>query len=316
MIGLNKISSIAFGCDPLGGHNWGIVDPNGIAAAIPAAIDRGVTLFDTADAYGNGLSEERLGGALGRRRREVLIASKFGVRINSGGTTFIDNDPAWILTAVDASLRRLGTDVIDIYQLHWWDKRTPFAAIFETLERLVQAGKIRAYGSTNVTLEMIGISGPAELPSNFISTSMEFSLVHSLNRAEIQRMCAREKHPPVNFFSWGSLGGGILTGKYTSAADLEPKDRRLKRAESHFTGPQLVRNLAIVGLCRDIAAAYGPTVTTAQVALQWISRTLGFGTCLVGIKSVRQIEDAVAAFEFRLSDEDVRRLDEAAAAPC
>ena len=93
MIGLNKISSIAFGCDPLGGHNWGIVDPNGIAAAIPAAIDRGVTLLirrmPTETAFPrNGW------GALGRRRREVLIASKFGVRINSDGTTFIDNDPA------------------------------------------------------------------------------------------------------------------------------------------------------------------------------------------------------------------------------
>lgn len=311
MIRFDKLSPIAFGCDPLGGHNWGRVDPEAIMAAIPVAVDSGVTLFDTADCYGNGASEERLGKALGSRRSEVLVASKFGVRIGGDGKTFIDNDPAWIAEAVEGSLRRLGTDVIDIYQLHWWDGKTPFPAIFEALERLVEAGRIRAFGATNVTLDMMGLASADELPAGFVSTSMEFSLVKATNRPAIEAMCDGGK---VNFLAWGSLGGGILTGKYASAADLQAGDRRLKRADSHFTGERLERNLAIVALCREIAAGHGANANVARVALQWISRTLGFGTCLVGIKSREQLADAVASFDFHLSDDEVQRLDAAAAA--
>lgn len=313
MISLDRISPIAFGCDPLGGHNWGRVDAEAIMAAIPHAIDLGITLFDTADCYGNGLSEERLGAALGARRREVLVASKFGVRIGVGGKTFIDNDPAWIVDAVEASLKRLRTEVIDIYQLHWWDGRTPFPAIFETLERLVETGKIRAYGSTNITLDTMEIVSADLLPANYLSTSMEFSLVQTRNRLAIEAMCSGGGRRP-HFLAWGSLGGGILTGKYSSPADLEAGDRRLKRPDSHFTGERLRRNLGIVDLCRSIATAHGPHITVAQIALQWIGSTLGFGTCLVGIKSAAQLAEAAAGFDFRMTEEEVRCLDEAAAA--
>lgn len=312
MIQLDKISRIAFGCDPLGGHNWGAVDPASIAAAIPEAIDRGVTLFDTADCYGNGLSEERLGAALGSRRAETLVASKFGVRIGEDGKTFIDNRPAWIREAVDASLGRLKTDVIDIYQLHWWDGATPFDAIFEELDRLVEAGKIRAFGSTNVTLEMFGLASADLLPAAYVSSSMEFSLVQTRDRAAIEALSRTATRTPPHFLAWGSLGAGILTGKYRSADDIAPGDRRLKRADSHFTGARLERNLAIVAVCREIAEGHGAAV--AQVALQWVSRTLGFGTCLVGIKSPAQLREAAASFDFRLTDDEVGRLDAAAAA--
>ena len=315
MITLDRISRIAFGCDPLGGHNWGNVDPDRITAAIPYAIDRGVTLFDTADCYGSGLSEERLGKALGARRNEVLIATKVGVRIRADGKTFIDNRAEWIVEAVEASLRRLGTDVIDVYQLHWWDKSTPFDAIFETLERLVTSGKIRAYGTTNVTLDEIGVKSADELPDNLLTSSMEFSLVHVANRSAIETMCNNERKP-ITFLAWGSLGGGILTGKYRSPEDLETSDRRLKRADSHFVGQRLKRNLEIVELCRSIAAGHGPDVKISQVALQWIGRTLGFGCCLVGIKSREQLEDAISAFNFRLTDTEIKQLDGKAYGAC
>lgn len=309
-----EISPIAFGCDPLGGHNWGNVDPQAIMAAVPHAIEHGVTLFDTADCYGNGLSEMRLGQALSNKRHNCLVASKFGVRIGADGKTSIDNRPEWIVEAVEASLTRLGTDYIDIYQLHWWDKKTPFAEIFETLGRLVTAGKIRSFGSTNVTLEMMGLNSASELPSAYVSSSMEFSLVHTSGRVAIERMCGSPNAPA--FLSWGSLGGGMLSGKYRSAADFDENDRRLKRGDSHFTGARLDKNLRIVDLCREIAKTHGDNVKVAQVALQWIRKSLGFGTCLVGIKGEQQLNEAVGAFAFTLSHDDVRRLDEAAAAPC
>lgn len=313
MISLDDISPIAFGCDPLGGHNWGTVDPDAIMAAIPLAIDKRVTLFDTADCYGNGLSEQRLGQALGRRRSEVLVASKFGVRIGAEGKTFIDNDPDWIVQAVEGSLRRLGTDVIDIYQLHWWDRRTPFSLIFETLERLRETGKIRAFGATNVTLDMMGMASAGDLPAGFVTVSMEFSLVHAANRNAIEAMCGNGR--PA-FLAWGSLGGGVLSGKYTSTKDLDAQDRRLKRADSHFAGERLGRNLKIVDLCRSLAAAHGPDVKVSQVALQWISRSLGFGTCLVGIKTPKQLDDATGSFDFRLKDAEIRSLNDAAVGSC
>jgi myo-inositol catabolism protein IolS len=311
MIEFSQVSRLAFGCDPLGGHNWGSVDPAAIADAIPHAVDQGVTLFDTADCYGNGLSEERLGQALGNRRHRVIVASKFGVRIGDDGKVFIDNDPAWISQAVEASLKRLGTDVIDLYQLHWWDGRTPFAEIFGALERLVEAGKIRAFGSTNVSLEMMKLNGADELPALYRSSSMEFSLVHGAHRAAIEAMCGGGAAAPL-FLAWGSLGGGILTGKYSSPSDLDPTDRRLKRADSHFRGDRLADNLAIVATCREIAARHGANAKVSQVALQWIGRTLGFGTCLVGIKSRAQLDDALASWDFDLTDEDMRALDQAA----
>jgi len=312
MILPKNISPIAFGCDPLGGHNWGEVDPEAIMAAVPQAIELGVTLFDTADCYGNGLSEERLGKALGRRRSDVLVASKFGVRIGRNGKTFIDNTPVWIEQAIEGTLRRLDTDYIDIYQLHWWDGVTPFPAIFETLDRLVSEGKIRAYGSTNVTLNMMGLSSVSQLPRHFVTNSMEFSLVQTRNRNAIRAMRGKTRTGRNAFLAWGPLGGGILTGKYASAEGLDLNDRRLKRPDSHFIGDRLSRNLRIVDVCREIAAKYAPAPTVAQVALQWVSRTLGFGSCLVGIKSSEQLRQAVSSFDFGLTDADVNRLDKAA----
>lgn len=309
-----QLPAIGFGCDPLGGHNWGTIEPGAIMAAVPRALDMGVNLFDTADCYGDGLSEQRLGDALGPRRPTAIVATKFGVRIDADGRTFVDNDPQWIRTAVENSLRRLRTDYIDVYQLHWWDRRTPFDVIFDTLSRLMDEGKIRAFGTTNVTLREIGLSSATELPQGFATTSMEFSLVHSVNREAISAMCTGGPDRP-SFLAWGALGGGILTGKYTKATDLHSSDRRLKRTDSHFAGERLARNLRIVELCRVIAAAHGPTVKTSQVALQWVSRSLGFGTCLVGIKSVSNLEDAVGAFAFRLSDSEVLRLNTAATTP-
>ena len=314
MIFKDDVLPIAFGCDPLGGHNWGKVDPDAIMACIPEAIDGGMTIFDTADCYGNGLSELRLGEALGKRRKEAIIASKFGVRLGADNKPFIDNNPKWIAAAIDGSLHRLRTDYLDLYQLHWWDKVTPFDDIFDALQRLVEAGKIRAFGSTNLTLEMMGLTSPDQLPSGYVSSSMEFSLVHTDNRKAIEQMCGNEGSPA--FLAWGSLGGGILSGKYRSEADFDAADRRLRRADSHFTGPRLEKNLRIVKLCREIANAQGAGVTIAQVALQWISKTLGFGIALVGIKGQQQLDEALASHSFSLSEDDVQRLDIAAGQPC
>lgn len=298
---------MGFGCDPLGGHNWGKVDPEEIMAAIPIALDRGVRLFDTADCYGNGMSEIRLGQALGEQRDKALIASKFGVRIDMTGRVKIDNDPAWIRQALEASLTRLNTDRIDLYQLHWWDKLTPIEDIFGTLEDLRQEGLINAYGATNVeadSLARILVAGEAP---GFASYSCEFSLVFPERRVEINKICGTPAG--AAFLSWGSLGGGILSGKYSSTDQLDPNDRRLKREDSHFAGDGLVRGLRIVAALGEIAEEIGKGVRHAHVALAWIRATLGYGICLVGVKSSAQLLDLFPAFDISLTDDQINRLD-------
>lgn len=310
MMTLDPDIKLGFGCDPLGGHNWGAVDPQEVMAAIPLALDMGVQFFDTADCYGNGASEERLRTALGTRRSEAIIGSKFGVRIGSDGKVVIDNDPAWIRKALEGSLRRLGTDQIDLYQLHWWDETTPLVDVLGTLEDLRQEGKIAAYGATNVNTRLLIQAIEATQVPSFASYSCEFSLVFAQRRGEIDQLCAPLGAP--SFLSWGSLGGGMLSGKYTSADQLDPNDRRLKRPDSHFAGDGLAHSKRIIEVLGDIAAAHGTWVRPAHVALAWIRASLGYGVCLAGVKSRAQLRDLLPAFALQLTTAQVASLDQLA----
>lgn len=134
------------GC-PMGGYGWGDTQENELIEAVHTAVDQGVNFFDTADTYGLGQSEKTLGKALGSHRKDVVIASKFGVRIENG-KTFYDNSSSWIKKAVEGSLRRLGTDYIDLYQIHYRDGKTPIGEVIETLEEMKKKGYIR--GLTDV----------------------------------------------------------------------------------------------------------------------------------------------------------------------
>jgi len=136
-----KVGRIGFGCDPLGEHGWGALDRSAMAAAIHVALDSGIELFDISDAYGLGRAEITLGEALVGKRSRAVIVSKFGVRMEEGRGTFYDNSVAWIRNALEASLRRLRTDFIDVYLMHYWDERTPLDLVFNTLEEARQAEK-------------------------------------------------------------------------------------------------------------------------------------------------------------------------------
>lgn len=130
-----KVSRLCMGGCPMGGYGWGDTQENELIEAVHTAVDQGVNFFDTADTYGLGQSEKTLGKALGSHRKDVVIASKFGVRIENG-KTFYDNSSSWIKEAVEGSLRRLGTDYIDLYQIHYRDGKTPIGEVIETLEEM------------------------------------------------------------------------------------------------------------------------------------------------------------------------------------
>lgn len=303
LTGLDRqVCRLGFGTEPLGGHAWGNVDATEVARAVHEALDRRVDYFDTADCYGRGLSEERLGRALGRHRKKAVIGSKFGVRFGNDGRVFYDNSPAWIVTALEGSLRRLGTDWVDLYQLHWPDGRTPISAVFEQLDRLREAGKIRAYGVTNLDLVAAGITGAQAGLSSF---SFEFSLANRSRQTAIQHGIDALG---LTFLAWGALGQGILSGKYDAATRPAGNDRRANPRYANFHGETLDRNMAIIAAMRRIATMTGNRLLP-QIALRWILDTLPGSLVLTGIKSRAQLVDNLAALAFRLPPAALAELD-------
>lgn len=296
------VSRLGFGCDPIGGHAWGAVDADEARRAIAAAVDRGVTLFDTADCYGRGESERLLGEALHSRRDDVVIASKFGVRTGDNGGTVYDNSPAWLDAALDASLERLGTERIDLYQVHYWDRQTPVAEIFDRLERKRADGKIGYYGVTNMDLANYTLD---EIPPGLVSFSFEYSLADRRHEDSIRGMSERLG---LTFLSWGSLGQGILTGKYGRDNLPGEGDRRSRPTYGNFHGARLDRNLRIVDALRDCGGRSAGR-SPSQVAMRWILDRVGSSVVLAGIKSRAQLEDNFGATGWRLDERDFETLD-------
>ena len=302
-LGDRQVSRFGFGGCPLGGHGWGDTDERNLIQAIDAAFDAGVTFYDTADVYGLGHSEALLGEVLKDRRDEVVFATKFGVR-RDGNHTVYDNSPEWIREAAEGSLRRLKTDRIDLYQLHYWDERTPLEVVVETLQTLRAEGKIRAFGVTNLDPRRLG--GAVE---GLVSFSMEYNLLRQERMDEIRAMEANG----LTFLSWGSLAQGALSGKYGSGTSFGAEDRRSREAYFAFHGEGLIRREAAVACLHEIAARY-PGRSLAQLAVRWILDAHPASVTLVGMKSPKQVEDIGGAFGWHLHPDDFALLSKAGAA--
>jgi aryl-alcohol dehydrogenase-like predicted oxidoreductase len=263
-------------------------------------LDLGVNLFDTADCYGLGQSEQRLGKAL-KGKPQALVASKFGVRIGADGRTFYDNSPEWLDEALDASLLRLGRDHIDLYQVHYWDLRRPLRETFEQLEDKRRAGKIRWYGVSNCTPDMIG-SG--ETPQALVSCSFEASLAERRWEAAFDAFDAAG----VTGLSWGSLGQGLLTGKYNNSKRPAEGDRRNRPTYPKFHGEALSRNLGVVEAIKALQSSY-PGRSIGQIAVRWLLDRRPACAAIVGMKNPQQVGDNIGALGWRLAPDDVAHLD-------
>ena len=297
-----ELSPLGFGCDPMGGHGWGRLEEEQLLRAVSTALDLGVRLFDTSDIYGFGTSELLLGRALRGRSEQAVIATKFGVRQHNG-QSYRDTSIAWIHEALEGSLRRLGVDCIDLYQMHYWDGKTPLNEIAATLESLMTAGKIRAYGVTNYDPCDPAFSGRATHPASY---SYHFSLVHREHEAKILAVQRQTEHL---FMPWGSLGQGILSGKYHSLAQLDPTDRRQREVYRNFHGEKFAAIQRLLAELKTIAADAGGRSLT-QLALRWIIDYVPRSLPLVGIKRPEQIIDAAAVLNFKLEPAICARLDE------
>ncbi|MEP2944102.1 MAG: aldo/keto reductase [Hyphomicrobiales bacterium] len=300
-LGSKSLMPLGFGCGPLGVHGFGKVDSEECRAAVAMALDEGVQVFDTSDAYGRGHSEEQLALALGSRRAEAIIATKGSIRFHNDGSVFYDCSPKWLAQALDDSLRRLKTDFVDLYQVHYWDQKTPYEVMFNHLEDQVKAGKIGSYGVSNIDLSKCPPDFFHSFP-NLKSHSNEFSMVNQASRTQALKVAEIAE---MAFFATGVIAQGLLSGKYKMPVAFEKNDRRSKSAYVNFSPRMIERTQPLLALMRD--SGY-PAVA---LAIAWVLRQLPNTMVLVGIKSRAQLHDVLAARNLQMDMIDWQAIDAA-----
>ncbi len=299
-----NVSALCMGGCPLGGYGWGNTQREDLINAVKTAVDNGINFFDTADTYGLGESERTLAEALGFQSKKVVITTKFGVRVENGKTTY-DNSREYIFKAVEGSLKRLNRDYIDLYQIHYRDGKTPLVEVANTLEVLKQQGKIRYYGLSNIH-EQDAVELKEFKDNNpFVSFQDEYSLACRKNEKE---MFAFRDDFNMTPFTWGSLGQGILSGKYDKNCKFDANDRRSRDIYVNFHGQKLLKNLEIVEVLKEIAVEQGKAVSS--IAIRWILDYLKNSVVIVGAKSPKQVLQNIEALDWVLSPEQIDRLDQ------
>lgn len=289
------VSRLGLGCEPLGGTDWGSVDARQAAAAVGRALDLGITLFDTADVYGLGRSEERLSEALGRRRHEVVIVSKFGVAWDSdegGGRakTRRDCSPAHVRAALEASLRRLRLERVPVYLIHWPDPATPVAETMAALLQCQSEGKIGVIGVSNFPAALMAEarrSGPVT------AIEVSYSLI---DRAAERELLPNARAARAGVIAYGTLAQGLLGGRYGPDSRFGDDDRRHRLA--HFAPDAWPRNRELLGRLERTARETGHGV--AEVAIRWVLEHPSVTCAIVGARSPDQVEANARALGWRL----------------
>jgi len=276
-------------------------------------VDAGGNFVDTADVYSQGVSEEITGRAIKAKRDQIVLATK--VRFPMGdGPNDVGASRRHIRLGVEASLRRLGTDWIDLYQIHCFDGRTPFEETISTLDDLVHEGKVLYVGASNYTAwQLMKALGIAELRgwTPFATLQPEYSLITRDIERELLPLCREEG---LAVLPWSPLGGGILTGKYTKDAPL-PEGTRGGEAEMPiaFTYKLDDRAWNIVDAVQKVAGDTGKSA--AQVALNWVVNRPGITSPIIGARNLTQLDDNLGAVGWQLEDEQWKALAWASAFP-
>lgn len=300
--GLN-VSRLGFGCMGLAEFYGAPLSDSEAEAVLDAALARGINFFDTADMYGSGRNEEQLAGFLKRRRDEVVIATKFAVRRGPQGEWLgLSNDPKYVRQACEASLKRLGVDVIDLYYMHRRDRAVPVEESVGAMAELVKQGKVRALGLSEVSAETLR---KANAVHPIAAVQSEYSIVTREMETKIIPAC---RALGVAFVAYSPLGRGLLTGVYRSEKDFSQGDYRI-RANPRFAGGALEKNLALVDRIAEIARSKG--ASPAQIALAWV---LAKGEDIIpipGTKKVERLDENLGALDIALSAEDVAAIERA-----
>jgi aryl-alcohol dehydrogenase-like predicted oxidoreductase len=310
-----RVSELCFGAMTFGGRgfwkNVGQVEQKEADDLVHTAMDAGINFFDTADVYSEGRSEEILGKALGNRRKDIVLATK--VRGRTGpGPNDVGLSRKHILDSCDASLRRLGTDYIDLYQVHSFDPRTPLEETLGALDDLVRDGKVRYIGASNFTgwqlMKALSISDARHL-ERFVTLQALYSLIARDLENELVPLSLDQK---LGILPWSPLGGGFLTGKYRRG---EPRPQGARRTDptNQFLQFDEEKGLAIVEELEAIARDHQATV--AQAALNYLLRKPGVTSVIIGAKTKEQLADNLKAAAWEMTADEVARLDELSRPP-
>lgn len=301
-IGSLDASVIGLGCNNFGGR----MDEPATHEVVHAAVDAGITLFDTADVYGGTKSEEFLGRALGARRGEVLVATKFGAPIDDERK---GASAAYVRRAVDDSLRRLGTDRIDLYQLHFPDSATPLEETLTALDELVRAGKVREIGCSNFSADLLDRAtkiSAADRLARFVSVQNEYSLLRrGPEKQGVLDACERDD---VAFIPYFPLASGVLSGKY-ARGEAPPAGTRLAGMPAdrvdQALSPQVFDRVEAL---RGWAADHGHSLL--ELAFAWLLARDSVASVIAGATKVEQVRANAAAATWRLDAAELAEIDE------
>jgi aryl-alcohol dehydrogenase-like predicted oxidoreductase len=293
-------SVVALGTWSMGGDFWGKSDDDASIDTIRASLDAGNTI-DTAPVYGNGHSEEIVGKAIkGRKREDIIIATKCGIDIV--GKTGRNSSPELLYKEIDASLKRLGTDYVDLYQVHWPDPNTPLEETFTALSKIVESGKVRYVGVSNYSPEQME---EASKYCEIVSLQPPYSLLQREIEDEILPYCIEKG---IGVLSYGSIGAGALTGKFKTRPIFNDDDRRDKFYD-FFSEENWPKTAALVDVLREIADSRGKPVV--HVAINWVLKQEGITVALVGARTPEQAIMNAGAGEWSLSDEENKMINDA-----
>jgi aryl-alcohol dehydrogenase-like predicted oxidoreductase len=291
------VSVVGVGCNNFGRR---IHDVAAARTVVDRALDLGITLFDTADVYGNGTSESFLGETLGSRRPQAVIATKFGWGSPSGTSR------RTIMRTVEASLKRLRTDYIDLYQVHFPDPNTPIEETLRALDELVRQGKVRQIGCSNFSARQVEdaqATAKKHGPPSFVTCQDEYSLL--VRDIERDRVLVMQRHG-MTLLPYAPLGGGFLTGKYQRGKPL-PKNARLAYSSHHASDVLNERNWDMIGEIGPLAQRAG--LSMLEIAFAWLLAQPVTASVIAGASTPEQVEQNVRAGQSRLSADVLAELD-------
>jgi aryl-alcohol dehydrogenase-like predicted oxidoreductase len=298
-----KVSAVGLGLMSMSG-TYGNANDDESIRVIHYALEKGINFLDSSDMYGWGHNEELLGKALKGRREGVIVATKFGQTKGADGKQGVDGSPAYVLRACEASLKRLGIDVIDLYYQHRVDSNVPIEDTVGAMKRLVEAGKVRALGLSEARPETIRRANKIH---PIAAVQNEYSL---LFRQEGEETLSATRELEISLVAYAPLGRSMLTGSVKGKADLPEGDRRL--AHPRFQGENLDRNVKIVKRLEEISVE--KKCTPAQLVLAWL---LAQGKDIVpipGTKRRQRVDENLAALDVKLSAQDMKRISDVAPA--
>ena len=309
-----KVSVLSFGTGTFGGSNdffkaWGSTDVKEATRIVGICLEAGINLFDTADVYSQGLSEEILGKAIAGRRQDLLVATKASFRMGSG-VNEVGNSRHHLIESCEASLRRLGTDTIDLYQMHGFDALSPVEETLSALDTLVRSGKVRYIGCSNFSgwhlMKSLSVSERYGW-SRYIAHQAYYSLVGREYEWELMPLALDQR---IGTLIWSPLGWGRLTGKLRRGQPLPEQSRLHKTAEA---GPQVPDELLyrVVDAIDEVAKENGKSVP--EIALNWLLGRPTVASVIVGARDEQQLRQNLACTGWSLTKEQAAKLDAASA---